>query len=261
MPTPQDRITWVQTLIADLYPSSPPNIALETAFAAWTFAENGWFANDATYNCLNVTLQIHGSLAVIETGTPGVWVQSYPTEQDAISATADVLRQPNMAGISTALDWITTVDASQTAAVQRLADAVGASPWGTPAADIVGQTQNAIQLIGEPVTIPTPTPDTDNVTAEEKALDPVTDMAAMPNGRGYWVLRADGSVYAFGDAQYLGGPNIGPLLAAKDVAVAISSTPSGLGYWIASADGGVFSFGDAKFFGAPVAKTVEPPLP
>ena len=33
---------------------------------------------------------------------------------------------------------------------------------------------------------------------------PVVDMAATPTGGGYWLVSADGGVYAFGDAGFFG---------------------------------------------------------
>lgn len=34
---------------------------------------------------------------------------------------------------------------------------------------------------------------------------PIVGMAATPTGEGYWLVAADGGVFAFGDAQFLGG--------------------------------------------------------
>ena len=55
------------------------------------------------------------------------------------------------------------------------------------------------------------------------------------DGRGYWVLLADGAVYAYGDAVARGGPvgSVGGL----DPASAIFADADGGGYWVASADG------------------------
>jgi hypothetical protein len=33
---------------------------------------------------------------------------------------------------------------------------------------------------------------------------PVVGMSPTPSGRGYWLVAADGGVFAFGDAPYLG---------------------------------------------------------
>ncbi|HET7489801.1 MAG TPA: PQQ-dependent sugar dehydrogenase [Acidimicrobiales bacterium] len=76
---------------------------------------------------------------------------------------------------------------------------------------------------------------------------PVTGMAATPSGRGYWMVAADGGVFAFGDAPFLG--SAGSLRLTAPV-VGMAATPSGRGYWLAAADGGVFAFGDAPFLGA-----------
>ena len=72
---------------------------------------------------------------------------------------------------------------------------------------------------------------------------PVTSAVRTRNGGGYWVLLADGAVYAYGDAVGRGGPvgSVGGLNPAS----AIFADADGGGYWVAAADGGVFSYGDA----------------
>jgi superoxide dismutase, Cu-Zn family len=74
-------------------------------------------------------------------------------------------------------------------------------------------------------------------------------------GAGYWTVAADGGVFAFGDAPYLGG--LGGTRLVSPV-VGIASSPSGAGYWLVAADGGVFAFGDAGFVGTgpPAARAV-----
>ena len=73
---------------------------------------------------------------------------------------------------------------------------------------------------------------------------PVVGMAATPDGRGYWLVTADGGVFAFGDAAFEGSMGGTHLQCAV---VGMAATPDGRGYWLAAADGGVFSFGDASF--------------
>jgi hypothetical protein len=70
----------------------------------------------------------------------------------------------------------------------------------------------------------------------------------MPDasGNGYWLVTAGGSVYAFGDASYLGGPPHRSVPVTSAV-----RTPDGNGYWVLSADGKVFGFGDAANHGDP----------
>jgi hypothetical protein len=106
-------------------------------------------------------------------------------------------------------------------------------------------------------------------------------------GSGYWLTAADGGVFAFGAAPFMGSagnlkldapvigiagtPDGGYWVAAKDggvfsygvpfmgsmggtpfnePVVGIASTPDGGGYYLVAADGGVFTFGDAHFRGS-----------
>jgi hypothetical protein len=72
-------------------------------------------------------------------------------------------------------------------------------------------------------------------------------MASSHDGQGYWLVAADGAVFAYGDAGYYGGMQHqslhGPI-------VGMAATPDGRGYWLVSQDGGVFSFGDAHYYGS-----------
>ncbi|HET9173755.1 MAG TPA: hypothetical protein VFN56_00560, partial [Candidatus Saccharimonadales bacterium] len=87
----------------------------------------------------------------------------------------------------------------------------------------------------------------------------ITDMATTPDGKGYWLVGADGGVFTFGDAGYY---NSLPALMAKagqtdpygvsshERITGIASTPDGKGYLLVGSDGGVFTFGDAQFRGS-----------
>jgi hypothetical protein len=72
------------------------------------------------------------------------------------------------------------------------------------------------------------------------------DIAATPDGKGYWAAASDGGVFSFGDAEFHGSAT--PLHLAAPI-VGIAPTPDGEGYWLAASDGGVFAFGDARFHG------------
>jgi len=75
-------------------------------------------------------------------------------------------------------------------------------------------------------------------------------VGAVPtsDGRGYWMIGADGGVFAFGDAGFAGSlPGLG--VQVHDI-VGVVSTHDGRGYWMVGADGGVFAFGDAGFVGS-----------
>jgi hypothetical protein len=77
---------------------------------------------------------------------------------------------------------------------------------------------------------------------------PAVSIAATPSGRGYWLVSANGTVAAFGDARFYGDlPALGKHV--HDI-VAIAATSDGKGYYLVGADGGFFTFGDATFHGS-----------
>jgi hypothetical protein len=86
---------------------------------------------------------------------------------------------------------------------------------------------------------------------------PVEAIAATPDGGGYWLVGADGSVETFGDAQSYGSTFATKLNAPI---VGITATPDSKGYWLIGADGGVFTFGDAKFYGSTGNLTLNKPV-
>jgi titin len=63
---------------------------------------------------------------------------------------------------------------------------------------------------------------------------------------GYWMVGADGRVFAFGDAAQLGEPR-GQLGGAQ--AVDLEPAKSGNGYWVLDDTGRVFAYGDARSYG------------
>lgn len=89
---------------------------------------------------------------------------------------------------------------------------------------------------------------------------PITDGTTDPaRAGGYWLVGADGGVFAFGGAPYLGSlPGVG----VKPVApvTEIVSTPGGHGYWLVASDGGVFAFGSAPFLGSARSDPVAGPV-
>ncbi len=76
---------------------------------------------------------------------------------------------------------------------------------------------------------------------------PVTGMASLPDGMGYWLTDAAGGVSAHGNAVNYGSMAGHVLNAPINHIVA---TPDGKGYWLVAADGGTFTFGDAGFYGS-----------
>jgi hypothetical protein len=74
---------------------------------------------------------------------------------------------------------------------------------------------------------------------------PVRRHPASPTGKGYWLVAANGAVYAFGDAK---GHGSGSHLAST--VCGIAPTLTGSGYWIADHAGTALSFGDAPVLGS-----------
>jgi uncharacterized protein YkwD len=93
--------------------------------------------------------------------------------------------------------------------------------------------------------------------AATRLRQPVVDMAAKPNGNGYWLVASDGGVFTFGDARFYG--STGAIRLNKPI-VGMASTHTGLGYWLVASDGGVFSFGDARFYGSTGAMHLNQPI-
>jgi subtilisin family serine protease len=74
---------------------------------------------------------------------------------------------------------------------------------------------------------------------------------------GYNMAGADGSVYTFGFAPFLGSMRGHQL---TQPVVGIAPTGDRAGYWMAAADGGIFSFGDAAFVGSIGGHRLDQPV-
>jgi hypothetical protein len=74
-----------------------------------------------------------------------------------------------------------------------------------------------------------------------------TDPASTAAQPGYWLVAADGGVFAQGSAGFYG--SLGALRINGPI-VGMAPTPNGKGYWLVALDGGVFSFGNANFYGS-----------
>ncbi len=86
---------------------------------------------------------------------------------------------------------------------------------------------------------------------------PAVAFAARSDGTGYWVVDTAGNVHAFGTAAIRGSR---PVLAQNEVVSTISGTPSGDGYWLFTNRGRVFVYGDAHFFGDMSAVQLNGPI-
>jgi hypothetical protein len=78
---------------------------------------------------------------------------------------------------------------------------------------------------------------------------PIVGMVPSTDDGGYFMVGADGGVFAFGDAHFEGScPQIG---GCNGAAVAVMPDATGNGYWLVTATGHVYTFGDAPYYGAP----------
>ena len=83
---------------------------------------------------------------------------------------------------------------------------------------------------------------------------PIVGMVPSSDDGGYFMVAADGGVFAFGDARYAGScPGIGGCAGS---AVAVMPDNSGNGYWVVTSAGNIYAFGDAPYLGAPGSGTV-----
>ena len=73
---------------------------------------------------------------------------------------------------------------------------------------------------------------------------PIVAIARTPDGKGYWLVAANGGIFSSGDAGYYGS------LSSKGVTsssvVSMAATPDGKGYWLIDSSGDVWAFGDAN---------------
>lgn len=89
----------------------------------------------------------------------------------------------------------------------------------------------------------------------------VVSMTSTPDKGGYWLLLADGAVYAFGDAKWYGdlrGADWtgGPVPPGAPV-VSIAASSDGKGYFVVAATGSVYAFGDADYHGSRGGKSTD----
>jgi hypothetical protein len=75
-------------------------------------------------------------------------------------------------------------------------------------------------------------------------------VAPTPDGGGYWVLGANGTVYDFGDAPQVGVAAGSPTPAAmKSAMTGLVPDFSGQGFDAVNGSGQSFAYGDAPWFG------------
>lgn len=115
-PGPYTPTTWAIALLGEIgRPATPQNTV---AVTAWERAEGGHWANSARFNPLNTTQRMPGSAPMNSVG-----VQAYTSWRQGLDATTITLRNGRYGGVLQAL--------GRGNCAPCVADAVGASPWGT----------------------------------------------------------------------------------------------------------------------------------
>jgi hypothetical protein len=87
----------------------------------------------------------------------------------------------------------------------------------------------------------------------------IVDVEPTRDGKGYWLLENDGTLFPLGDAHSYGSMRGAAVHTSGGRIVGIAATPDSRGYWEVAADGNIFAFGDAKFLGT--GRWVTPPYP
>jgi hypothetical protein len=84
-------------------------------------------------------------------------------------------------------------------------------------------------------------------------------MAPTPNGLGYFLVAADGGIFAYGNAAFAGSEG-GKALNKPIVGMAV--TPAG-GYYLVASDGGIFTYpgtGGPAFYGSAGGTKLSKPI-
>ena len=116
-------------------------------------------------------------------------------------------------------------------------------------------TPSATALLPLLCVAPAPAPAPSPAPSPAPAPAPTPNNAASTSA--YRFVAADGGVFNFGSATYLGSAGGVPL---KAPIVGMAVTPDAAGYWLVASDGGVFSYGDAVFYGSAGALHLARPI-
>jgi len=87
------------------------------------------------------------------------------------------------------------------------------------------------------------------IAATDWLNEPIVGIAPTDSGKGYWLVAADGGMFAFGDAEFHGSvPEVLPGVTLNQPVVSLVS--QGAGYLLVAGDGGIFTFGSSNFLGS-----------
>jgi hypothetical protein len=195
-----------------------------------------------------------GVLVVAATGNSGSTERTYPAALDGVVSVTATDRNDAVPGFSNRGTWV-SMAAPGVDIVSTWKDDGYAVVNGTSMAAPHVSAAAALLLAAEP-----------GITADEvrarlgstAAQVPATgsafqwgrlDVAAAlgPPPPGYWMVAADGGIFAFGAARFFGSTGA---LRLNQPVVGMAVTPTRRGYWLVTADGGIFAFGDARFAGS-----------
>lgn len=204
-------------------------------------SQAAWFLKNGIQQVANVTTL--RAVVDVETGTAGAELEA-EIEQFLSALSGDIIgtyMDRSYASIMPELDspflwlawpgWTNEAVPEHTAMVQNgkvIVPGIGETNKVTDVSEIVDAV--AIGMEVQPV-------------QEDKVLAaPIVGGAVCASG-GYWLVGADGGVFAFGGAEELG--NLSGTKLQRPI-IGMAGTASGKGYLLFGADGGVFAYGDAK---------------
>jgi hypothetical protein len=98
--------------------------------------------------------------------------------------------------------------------------------------------------------------DWDGASWQPELTSPIAAVVATPQGGGYYLVTADGTVYPFGDARFY-GDLAGEAISAPVVGMAIDQRTGG--YWLVGSDGGIYAF-HAPFLGSTGGEVLAAPI-
>jgi titin len=205
-------------------PDAPTSVVASardaSAVVRWTAP-----ADDGGSALTGYTITVYSGDAVVKTVTAGK------------SAT-----QVTVGGLENGITYRFTVAAS---------NAVGTGPASSLSAEVTPTAPPPSS--STTTTTSTTTTSTTTTTAPAPTTTPTTTATAPPvtvgpasTRSGYWMVSAEGRVYAFGEAPHLGEPKT---RLGNATAVDLEPTKSGNGYWVLDDAGRVFPYGDARWLG------------